>query len=248
MNPKLKNTQFADYHGHGWVFRAIFKKDKHGNLLDLEDNKISATDPNKWQKAVHLKDIHLQNGMQCVDCHFLMDVHGDGTIYSEPRAATSIECVDCHGTVDKRPSLITSGKGGRVNIGEGGTPFGPRFTWEDEQQATTEMVDGKPVERFVTRKALYQYSSMDPNKRWEVPQTIDTVDPLSRHYNPKSAYAKTLHRDGKTWGDVPAGAEARKVKLAHNNEAITCQVCHSSWATSCFGCHLPLKANLQACR
>ena len=28
MNPTLKNTQFADYHGHGWNFRAIFKKDR----------------------------------------------------------------------------------------------------------------------------------------------------------------------------------------------------------------------------
>ncbi|MBM3516063.1 MAG: hypothetical protein FJX59_20460, partial [Alphaproteobacteria bacterium] len=33
-NPNLKDTQFADYHGHGWNFRAIFKKDRKGNLLD----------------------------------------------------------------------------------------------------------------------------------------------------------------------------------------------------------------------
>ena len=26
LNPKLKETQFADYHGHGWVFRAVFKR------------------------------------------------------------------------------------------------------------------------------------------------------------------------------------------------------------------------------
>ena len=41
---------------------------------------------------------------------------------------------------------------------------------------------------------------MSPDVRWEIPQTIDTIDPLSSHYNPKSAYAKTLQRDGKTWG------------------------------------------------
>ena len=40
LNPQLKHTQFADYHGHGWVFRAIFKQDRKGNLLDLDDNKI----------------------------------------------------------------------------------------------------------------------------------------------------------------------------------------------------------------
>src|SRR5882757_8029781 len=41
LNPKLKHTQFADYHGHGWVFRAVFKHDRAGNLLDLDDNQIS---------------------------------------------------------------------------------------------------------------------------------------------------------------------------------------------------------------
>ena len=33
---------------------------------------------------------------------------------------------------------------------------------------------------------------MSPDVRWEIPQTIDTIDPLSSHYNVKSAYAKTL--------------------------------------------------------
>ena len=45
LNPKLKHTQFADYHGHGWVFRAVFKQDRKGNLLDLDDNKIAHDDP-----------------------------------------------------------------------------------------------------------------------------------------------------------------------------------------------------------
>ena len=36
LNPTLHDTQFADYHGHGWNFRAVFKRDRHGNLLDAE--------------------------------------------------------------------------------------------------------------------------------------------------------------------------------------------------------------------
>src|SRR5437870_5088608 len=65
--------------------------------------------------------------------------------------------------------------------------------------------------------------------------------PKAPHYNPKSAYAKTLRRDGKTWGDVPASDCKRT--LAHDNSSISCQICHTSWATSCFGCHLPMKSN-----
>ena len=221
-NPTLEHNQFADYHGHGWVFRAVFKKDRRGNLLDLEDEIIPHFDPKKFGRAVHLKDAHLARGMQCVDCHFDSDVHGNGKLYGEPRAATTIECVDCHGSVGERPTLVTSGNGGRVDLNQSSTPWGPRFRWEG--------------------RALYQSSMMDPALRWEVPQTVDTIDPASRHYNAKSAYAKTLRRDGKTWGDVPATGECPK-KLAHDNSRTSCVVCHTSWATSCFGCHLPMRAN-----
>ena len=237
LNPRLKETQFADYHGHGWVFRAVFKKDKEGRLLTLDDQVIPHDDPEKFKKAVHLKDVHLARGMQCVDCHFTTDVHGNGLLSAEPRAVTAIECIDCHGTIDKRPTLRSSGTGGRVengqilpnNLAEGGTPFGPRFRWEG--------------------KRLIQQSMMDANLAWEVPQTIDVVDPTSPRYNPKAAYAKTLRRDGRTWGSVPTGSAGippgsdPHADLAHANQNIGCQICHTSWVTSCFGCHLPLKAN-----
>jgi hypothetical protein len=225
LNPQLKHTQFADYHGHGWVFRAIFKHDRKGNLLDLDDNKIEHSDPQKFAKAVHLKDVHLAKGMQCADCHFDVDVHGNGMLYGEPRNATTINCIDCHGTIDQRPSLVTSGNAGQIDLlRTSNTPFGPRFSWEGN--------------------ALWQQSTMSPDVRWEIPQTMDTIDPLSAHYNPKSAYAKTLRRDEDKWGGVlPATPEERRVKLAHDNSAMDCQICHTSWATSCFGCHLPMKAN-----
>ncbi len=51
LNPKLKHTQFADFHGHGWVFRAVFKHDRKGALLDKDDKpSIADEDPNKFQK------------------------------------------------------------------------------------------------------------------------------------------------------------------------------------------------------
>ena len=232
LNPKLKDTQFADYHGHGWIFRAIFKKDRHGDLLDAAGKVIPPDDPDKFGKAVHLNDIHLAHGMQCVDCHFIADDHGNGMLYGEPRNATTIRCVDCHGTIDKRPTLMTSGSGGvldkdgkvvPVNLNDSATAWGPRFFWKGTD--------------------LYQQSAMSPDIKWRVPQTMDVINPLSPDYNAQARYAKTLYRDGKTWGDVPATANARHVKLAHDNDNMDCQVCHSSWVTSCFGCHLPMKAN-----
>ncbi len=88
LNPLLKDTQFADYHGHGWNFRAILKRDREGNLLDADGAKVAADDPEKWRKAgedkfvepganpgktVHMMDIHAEKGLQCADCHFAQD-------------------------------------------------------------------------------------------------------------------------------------------------------------------------------
>ncbi len=235
LNPQLKHTQFADYHGHGWVYRAVFKHDKKGNLLDLDDNKV---EPGDFKHAVHLNDIHLQKGMQCTDCHFEVEVHGNGLLYGEPRNDTTITCIDCHGTVSNRPTLVTSGAGGTwdgksrrtdpVDLTTLVTPWKPRFEWDKSD----------PV-----HPKLYQNSQMSPDTRWEIPQTKDLLDPSSSHYNAKAAYAKTVQRDGTTWGTVPETSQECGRKLAHANENFDCQICHTSWATSCFGCHLSMKAN-----
>ena len=122
LNPQLKDTQFADYHGHGWNFRAILKRDREGNLLDEDGNIVDPDDPEKWRregegkfvkpgtnpgKAVHLMSIHAEKGMQCADCHYAQDSHGNGLIYGEVANAIEIGCKDCHGTPDAYPTLRT---------------------------------------------------------------------------------------------------------------------------------------------
>ena len=87
---------------------------------------------------------------------------------------------------------------------------------------------------------LYQRSMVDKDTApWEVVQVVDTITPGNPHYNEKSRLAKTMLKDGTTWGSVP-GDEST---LAHSNERMTCYACHTSWTTSCFGCHLPMSAN-----
>ncbi|MGH9650720.1 MAG: hypothetical protein ACRD3I_09650, partial [Terriglobales bacterium] len=58
-------------------------------------------------------------------------------------------------------------------------------------------------------------------------------------FSEKSRLAKTLRKDGQTWGDVPADAAS----LAHSDSRMTCYTCHTAWTTSCFGCHLSMTAN-----
>ena len=223
FNSKLQQSQFADFHSHGWVFRAVYKRDRQGNLLDGDNKIVAGDDPDKFKKAVHLADIHLEKGMHCVDCHFEQDAHGNGKLYAEPRAAIELDCTDCHGTIDRKATLVSSGPASPA----GGTHFDAlRTPWS--------------ARRFEYRAGkLFQRSMVDPEKEWEVVQTLDTITPGNEHYNQKSAWAKTIQTDGKSWGNVPADA----AKLAHANIRMTCYACHTSWTPNCFGCHLSMMAN-----
>lgn len=277
LNPEARKTHFSDFHGHGWAFKAVFKKDRFGNHLDHQGNIIPEPTAEDRQRAVnfpmqarkvhrnidektmaqvekmeedllrlqqgspvHMLDIHLEKGMHCVDCHFIQDVHGNGKLYGEVRAAIEIACEDCHGTTDKHavrffngiPKLLTSGPAAKErpdpypngrDLTNMKTPFGKR--------------------RFEVRDdKIVQNSMVEPDLSWEVKQVVDTVDPKHRHYNALSALAKTIRRDenGQTiWGSVPE----KETQCAHSNEHMSCIACHSSWNPSCYGCHLPQKAN-----
>jgi hypothetical protein len=224
LNAQLKDTQFADYHGHGWNFRAVFKRDRKGALLDKDGKVVSDTDLEKFAKAVQLTSIHLDKGFHCVDCHFAQDMHGNGHIYGEVAAAVEVDCADCHGTADKYPTLRTSGPASRP----GGMDMSLLRTQDGRRRF--EWVGGKLIQR----------SAIDPGLEWEMTLTKDTVTPGNPRYNEKAARAKLMHagaegREGR-WGASPGG-------YAHDNQKMTCFSCHLSWTTSCAGCHLPIQAN-----
>jgi hypothetical protein len=257
FNNQLKRTQFADLHGHGWIFRQVFKRDREGNLLDAKNSVVSPDDPDRFKKAVHLNDIHLEKGMQCVDCHFRQDAHGNGILYNEPRAAIEIGCIDCHGTIRERASLVTSGfaagfgvKEGKFDQGRGRNLATIRFrSPEGDRQLLFQRIrtDAKRKDEHgneIDLKAgdIVQNSIVVPGRWWRVKQTADTINPSPSHpedYSVKSRYAKTMRTDNSTWGDVPSDDK----QLAHRDSNMTCFACHSSWMTSCFGCHLSMQAN-----
>ena len=247
LNDKAKDTQFADYHGHGWNFRGVFKRDREGNLLDADGKIVSNDDPEKWRKkgegkfvqpgvnpgkTVHMMDIHAEKGLQCADCHFAQDSHGNGFIYGEVANAIEIGCKDCHGTADAYPTLLTSGpaappKG--TNLALLRNPDGKRrFEWFYDASG---------------RRKLIQRSIVDPSLEWEVSLVKDSVDPANPHFNAKAARAKLMSRSGAEDGSFAFGPGVAKEDRAHGDDNMACFTCHLSWTTSCGGCHLPIEAN-----
>ena len=265
LNPFLKHTQFADFHGHGWVFRAVFKKDRQGNLLDHTGTQLEApTTPDlmaamepsdEFEKIhgkqrdgvpVHLMDIHTERGMHCVDCHFYQDGHGDTKLYGEVRAAIEIQCIDCHGDatenlISKVDSQLRRGLAAQLPTS------GPASGDQPTNLLALRTAFGEPrfeIRRVPGRKpVLIQRSNVEKGLEWVVTQTAETIDPQSDSYNPRSHIAKTVQMgsDGQmTWGQTSSAEQC-----AHSNKNMNCIACHSSWNPSCFGCHLPQKANLK---
>ena len=124
LNPKLKDTQFADYHGHGWNFRAVFKRDRDGNLLDANGKIVRHDDPEKWRKTGEGKFVPAgrqsrQGGPH--DGHPRREGHAvrrlplrPGQPRQRPDHGRGRQCgrdrlPDCHGTVGAYPTLRTSG-------------------------------------------------------------------------------------------------------------------------------------------
>jgi hypothetical protein len=259
VNPLARQTQFADYHGHGWNFRAVFRRDRAGNLVDADGRIIPPGDPDTFRRAgeglfvpagtnpgraVHMMDIHAERGLQCADCHFSQDAHGNGFIYGEVANAIEIGCRDCHGTVRAYANLRTSGpaappRGRDLELirNEDGRR---RFEWIER--------DG--------RRILIQRSIVDPDLEWEVSQVRDSVDPAlppcraagdqatpGPCFNLRSARAKLMARSGAESGRYLFGAGVPDGELAHPDNEMACFTCHLSWTTSCGGCHLPIEAN-----
>ncbi|HEX8198881.1 MAG TPA: hypothetical protein VF590_00195 [Isosphaeraceae bacterium] len=248
LNPRLRHTQFADFHGHGWTYRAVWKQDRKGNLLDSRGDVVPAVTPETLMAAMappspqerqaskddrpgvplHLMDIHMEKGMHCTDCHFEISAHGNGKLYGEVRNNIEIQCIDCHGTITKYATLKTTGNAspeGGLDLATLRTPFNKR--------------------RFELREgALFQNSMVEKGLSWRVVQTKDTARVGHRDYNQKSHLAKTVRFEGDqmVWGDVPGGNENA---CAHADSNMSCIACHSSWNPSCYGCHLPQKANMK---
>jgi hypothetical protein len=259
VNPLARFTQFADYHGHGWNFRGVFRRDRQGRLVDADGEVIPDGDPDTFRRpgeglfvaagtnpgrAVHLMDIHAERGLQCADCHFGQDAHGNGFLYGEVANAIEIGCRDCHGTVRAYANLRTSGpaappRGRDLELlrNEDGRR---RFEWVER--------DG--------RRVLIQRSIIDPSLEWQVSQVRDSVDPAlppceargdqatpGPCFSLRSARAKLVARSGAETGRMMFGAGVPDSELAHPDGEMACFTCHLSWTTSCGGCHLPIEAN-----
>ncbi|HLJ92028.1 MAG TPA: hypothetical protein VKU02_02430 [Gemmataceae bacterium] len=259
LNPKARHTQFADFHGHGWIFRAVYKKDRKGNLLDDSGKVIDSVTTDKLMTAmrvpVEVKELLKEQASKGnldpelkkpdnIPVH-LLDIHLE----------KGMHCIDCHFIQDSHGNTKLQGEvraaieiqcidcHGTVNQRATLRTTGPAaYTSSPEGSRNLESLRTPFGKRRFERRGntIVQNSMVEKGLAWEITQVVDTITPGSKHYNEKAALAKTVRLDAAgqmVWGPVTGE------KCAHANENMSCIACHSSWNPSCYGCHLPQKAN-----
>lgn len=267
LNPSLKHTQFADYHGHGWVYKAVFKKDRQGNLIDHRGKTIDHAEGPELQQATgfaeEVKKLYRavlteSEFAQAEDqLHQLRD--GQPVHQMDIHLEKGMHCVDCHFIQDAHGNAKLYGEVRNAieiqctdchgQVGQRATLLssGPASDTSAKQSGKS----GRDLaamrtpfgERRFERQGekIIQRSMVEKDLKWEITQVADSINPASASYNQRSHLAKTVRFEGNqmVWGDQPGS----DVLCAHSNRNMSCISCHSSWNPSCFGCHLPQKAN-----
>ncbi len=198
-------------------------EDANGNgVLDLPDRlqRSDAQDGRQMRVmyggatgGVRLQDIHLEVGMECIDCHFFQDLHGDGNIYTRNWDAIEIECVDCHGTPSKLATLKTSGPNGG----------------NDLRQAFDE--EGRPFFEILPDGSRLQRSRVKPGLSWRISQVKESVTPGNAHFNRDAAEAMGAR-------SVSNPSEfAHLTKKSRQPGKLECYSCHAAAQPQCFACH-----------
>jgi hypothetical protein len=268
LNPQARHTQFADYHGHGWVFRAVFKKDRHGNLLDHRGEAVADSSTAALMKAVNLpaelKERYRTRNAAARQKELIerVDAGRDGLPVHQLdiHLEKGMHCVDCHFIQDVHGNTKLYGEvraaieiqctdchgtaTQRASLLTSG-PASDTSAAESGKSGRDLKVLRTPFkQRRFERQGdkIIQRSMVECDLAWEITQVADTIDPTSNHYNERARLAKTVRFENNriVWGNVPGGNDN---VCAHASAKMNCIACHSSWNPSCFGCHLPQRAN-----
>lgn len=191
------------------AFEFDYKTDGKAPPWDDEGNAQELLYTKDYMKI--REDVHFERGMQCIDCHTSIDVHGDGNIYPTTLYQVEIQCQDCHGTPDKYPWELPVGYGTPVELD------GDRGIYATDS-----------VDYMITSRG---------NPRSNLAKTSENSAMLTSFYSGKE-HDIPLLKDKKqkdNWR-TEQGKVAMSIVSQHIDK-LECYSCHSTWAPQCYGCH-----------
>ena len=110
ITSKIPSEQCVHCHNRGGrtgvSYLGMMESDGYGTPFNPDGSKQPKLHGKNYNYLQ--KDIHLEKGLHCIDCHTVNDIHGDDNIYSKKEQAVEIECVDCHGNLQMYSQLKSS--------------------------------------------------------------------------------------------------------------------------------------------
>jgi hypothetical protein len=272
-NLELKHNQFADFHGHGWVFRAVYRHDRKGFLTDYYGEHLPDESIHRLKMGVdlpaELKELYKQEYWKDPAKKKLKQAeldkkrHGSAMHLLDIHMEKGMHCIDCHFVQDMHGNTRLQGEvraaieiqcidcHGTVSkmatlktSGPAAYTSTPGKPYEGRDLKAMRTPSGKP--RFEIRgDKIFQNSMVEEDLTWPVKQVRDTINPNSSDYNQKSALAKTVRYEGKNlvWGDLP---EATK-KNANGTPIDDSGCAHSNSNMTCITCHSSWNPSCYGC-
>lgn len=273
LNTQSK-VQFGDFHSHGWMFKAVFKKDREGHLRDHFGEMVGPPTPEKMMKAVAfptaVKEFHKHEKSESVakaveaekafDCKragqpvHLMDIHME----------KGMHCVDCHFSQDMHGNnrlhaevraateiacIDCHGTATKYTTlkTSGPASYTSAPDGKGRNLAALRTPFGKP--RFEVQDIGGGKTRIFQNSMVEKDlrwEVVQTRDTVSEGH-PRYNEKSALAKTVRVEnGTMVWGKTDDDKSCAHRNDNMSCITCHTSWNPSCFGCHLPQRANIKS--
>ena len=275
LNPHMPDQHFGDFHSHGWVFRAVFKKDRQGHLTDYHGARVGPPTPEKLKAAVDFplaaKEFHrtgrfdtptaakaAEDSLNCKQAGqpvHLLDIHME----------KGMHCVDCHFVQDMHGNnrlhmeVRAGTEIGCVDCHGTAAAYATLKTSGPASYTSAPDGEGRNLAALRTPFGRPRFEVEDgPGGRRRMFQNsmvgkgvrwavVQTRDTVDPDHPRYSAKAALAKTVRVEGGKMVWGKlPAGGAGCAHANDNMTCMACHTSWNPSCFGCHLPQRANLKA--
>jgi len=274
LNPHMSSQYFADFHGHGWVYRAVFKRDRQGHMLDFQGDRLANITPADLKAAVDVPK-RIQQSHKKRDDHDAKMTNAADRALDACRSGTPVHmldihmekgmhCVDCHFSQDVhgnnrlhqevRAAIEiqcidchgTAGEYAKLRT------TGPAaYTSAPDNQGRNLQALKTPFQkpRFEVVREENGRSRVFQNSMVENGlrwEVVQTKDTTDPTH-PRYNQKAALAKTVRVEGDkLVYGDYPGDKNCAHSNSNMSCIACHSSWNPSCYGCHLPQKANIKA--
>lgn len=274
LNPHMAKQQFADFHGHGWVFRAVFKKDRQGNFVDIHGDRLKDVKAADLASAIDMpnkvKKFHQENRFEdpkkANEAERALDACRGGTPVHmlDIHMEKGMHCVDCHFSQDVHGNnrlhqevraaieiqcIDCHGTAGDYASLRTSGPAAYTSAPDNKGRNLQAMKTPFDVPRFEVVRDGTGRSRVFQNSMVEKGlrwEVVQTKDSTDPEHPRYNAKSAIAKTVRVEDGKTVWGDHPGDEKCAHSNKNMSCIACHSSWNPSCYGCHLPQKANIKA--